>query len=112
MRWLIEQQWDWAIRAKSDVLVTLPTGRQLAVHYLQPPAEEVYLFKDVTVLKDVHCHLATANLTTVGEPWSVLSSQAPSLQTFALYGQRFGGIEPHFKDYKSAAFDILSAKSH
>lgn len=109
MRWLIEQQWDWAIRAKSDLLVTLPTGRQLAVHYLQPPEEEVYLFKDVTVLKDVHCHLATANLTTAGEPWSVLSSQAPSLQTFALYGQRFGGIEPHFKDYKSAAFDILSS---
>ena len=109
MRWLIEQQWDWAIRAKSDLLVTLPTGRQLAVHYLKPPDDEVYLFKDVTVLNDVHCHLATANLTAAGEPWSVLSSQAPSVQIFALYGQRFGGIEPHFKDYKSATFNILAS---
>ena len=31
---------------------------------------------------------------------------SPSLQTFALYGQRLGGIEPHFKDYKSAAFEL------
>jgi hypothetical protein len=37
-------------------------------------------------------------------------SQPPSLQTFALYGQRFGGIEPHFKDYKSAAFELI--RSH
>jgi hypothetical protein len=22
------------------------------------------------------------------------------------YGQRFGGIEPHFKDYKSGGFDV------
>jgi hypothetical protein len=28
------------------------------------------------------------------------------LQTFAAYGQRFGGIEPHFKDYKSAGFEL------
>lgn len=110
MRWLQQQQWDWAIRAKSDLLVTLPLGRQLAVHYLLPPTEEVYLYKDVTILGDVNCHLATANLSTAGEAWAVLSSQPPSLQTFALYGQRFGGIEPHFKDYKSAAFDML--RSH
>jgi hypothetical protein len=32
------------------------------------------------------------------------------LQTFALYGKRFGGIEPHFKDYFSAAFEVL--RSH
>jgi hypothetical protein len=34
----------------------------------------------------------------------------PSLQTFEVYGQRFGGIEPHFKDYKSAAFDLISSR--
>lgn len=44
----------------------------------------------------------------------MLSQQRPSLQTFALYGKRFGGIVacfrvavPHFKDYKSAAFEVL-----
>jgi hypothetical protein len=40
----------------------------------------------------------------------VLANQLPSLQTFAEYGQRFGGIEPHFKDYKSATFDLT--RSH
>jgi len=32
-----------------------------------------------------------------------------SLKTFELYGQRFGGIEHHFKDYKSAALDVLDS---
>ena len=39
----------------------------------------------------------------------MLSDAPPSLQTFALYGERFGGIEPHFKDYKSAAFNVLES---
>jgi len=110
MRWLNQQQWDWAIRAKSDLIIHLASGRQRAVRALLPPTGEVYLFDHVTVLNDIDCHLATANLPTAGEPWAVLSKQPASLQTFALYGQRFGGIEPHFKDYKSAAFDIL--RSH
>jgi hypothetical protein len=45
-----------------------------------------------------------------GEPWPVLTNIPPSVQTFAIYGQRFGGIEPHFKDDKSAAFDLI--RSH
>ncbi|NEP68996.1 hypothetical protein [Moorena sp. SIO3A5] len=51
--------------------------------------------------------MATAHVPTAEDPWAVLSSQPPSLKTKELYGKRFGGIEPHFKDYKSAAFDIL-----
>ena len=103
-------QWDWAIRAKTDLIVWLASGSQRTVQALLPPVEEVYLFHQVTVLDDFDCHLATAHLPEAGDPWAVLSSQPPSLQTFALYGQRFGGIEPHFKDYKSATFDIL--RSH
>jgi len=63
----------------------------------------------VTVIEDIPCHLATAQLPEVEEPWAVLSSQPPSLQTFTLYGRRFGGIEPHFKDYKSGAFQVLDS---
>jgi hypothetical protein len=50
--------------------------------------------------------LATATLSIAQESWAVITDKAPSLQTFALYGQQFGGIEPHFKDYKSAAFEV------
>lgn len=110
MRWLNQQQWNWVIRAKSDLIVHLASGRQRPVRALLPPSEEVYLFNQITILDDIDCHLATANLSVAGEPWAVLSKQPVSLQTFALYGQRFGGIEPHFKDYKSATFDIL--RSH
>jgi hypothetical protein len=27
-----------------------------------------------------------------------------------VYGERFGGIEPYFKDYKSSAFDITDSR--
>lgn len=53
---------------------------------------------------------ATAHWSDAKEAWAVLTNRPPSLQTFSLYGQRFGGIEPHFKDYKSAAFDLLRSR--
>jgi len=109
IRWLRKKHWSWAIRAKSDLQVTLPTGLTKRVEQLIPPSEEAYLVPEVTVLGDINCHLATANLTTANDSWAVLTDIPPSLQTFALYGKRFGGIEPHFKDYKSGAFNILSS---
>lgn len=109
LRCLEGWQWEWFIRAKSDLIVTLATGHSCCVDQLLPPAQQAHLFHQVTVLEDVHCHLATAQLSAAADPWAVLSSQPPSLQTFARYGQRFGGIEPHFKDYKSGGFDLLDS---
>jgi hypothetical protein len=109
MRWLNKQQWDWVIRVKSDLLVTTANGRTQPVEGFFPPPEQAYLVGAVRVLGDIEAHLATANVPSAQETWAVLSSQPTSLQTFALYGQRFGGIEPHFKDYKSAAWDVLDS---
>jgi hypothetical protein len=91
---------------------SIPLGQRetAAVATLLPPEGEAYLFGEVTVLQDIQCHLATAHLATAPEPWTVLSDVPPSLQTFEVYGQRFGGIEPHFKDYKSSAFELI--RSH
>jgi hypothetical protein len=110
IRWLRDHHWSWAIRAKSDLNVTFSNGGTTAVAQLLPPKGEAYLFRGVTILQDIECHFATANLALSSEPWAVLTDTLPSLQTFELYGQRFGGIEPHFKDYKSAAFDLI--RSH
>jgi Transposase DDE domain len=110
IRWLQQQQWSWLIRAKSDLIVTFSQGQTAAVGELLPPVGEAYLFRAVTVLKDIECHLATADLALAGEPWAVRSDVPPSLQTFEVYGQRFGGIEPHFKDYKSAAFELIRSR--
>lgn len=107
IHWLQQQAWSWALRVKSDLKVTLASGRLTWVEQLFPPAEQAYLFANVRVLDEIKCHLATATVPDTKESWAVLSSQPPSLQTFNLYGKRFGGIEPHFKDYKSAAFDVL-----
>jgi len=109
IHWLQQQHWSWAIRAKSDLRVTLTNGDSQAVEDLLPPVEQAYLFEKVQVLDGIHCHLATAKVPQTKDPWAVLSDQPPSLQTFALYGQRFGGIEPHFKDYKSAVFGVLQS---
>jgi hypothetical protein len=109
MRWCDHQNWTWLIRAKSDLQITLATGVTQPVSALLPPIEQAYLFPNVTVLGDLTVHLATARLSGATEPWAVLSRRPPSLQTFADYGKRFGGIEPHFKDYKSAAFDLLDS---
>lgn len=106
IRWLRRHQWAWAIRAKSDLKITLASGQTESVANLLPPCEQAHLFQDVTILEDIECHLATATLTIAEESWAVITDTSPSLQTFALYGQRFGGIEPHFKDYKSAAFEL------
>ena len=40
----------------------------------------------------------------------VLSDQHASLKTFERYGERFGGIEPHFKDYQSAGFELPDSR--
>ena len=109
IHWLQQQHWSWAIRVQADLKVTLANGDSQAVAHLWPPVEQAYLFENVQVLEGIRCHLATAKVPETKDPWAVLSDQPPSRQTFALYGKRFGGIEPHFKDYKSAAFGVLQS---
>ncbi len=106
IRWLRSHQWSWAIRAKSDLRVTLSNAQTESVSELLPEPEQAFLFNGVTILEDIQCHLATARLSMAQEAWAVITDTRPSIQTFALYGQRFGGIEPHFKDYKSAVFEL------
>ena len=110
IRWLIEQQWHWAIRAKCDLKIQRANGHCCQVGELIAPMDEAYLFHHVTILGDIECELATAHLSVAGEPWMVLSDKSASLQTFELYGRRFGGIEPHFKDYQSAGFELLDSR--
>lgn len=107
--WLRQPQWSWAIRVKSDLKITFANGHSDSVEQLLPPPEQAYLYKNVRVFGEIDAHLATAKQADTKDHWAVLSDQPPSLQTFALYGQRFGGIEPHFKDYKSAAFEVLQS---
>jgi len=110
LQWLKAHQWEWAIRLKSDVSLRLATGRLAEVDELWPPQGEAYFYQNVEVYDEITAHFATAHLPTASEPWAVLSSSPVSLKTFELYGQRFGGIEPHFKDYKSSGFELLRSR--
>ncbi len=110
IRWLRSHQWHWAIRAKCVLKITRSNGITWKVSELIPPKEEAYLFRDVTIVGDIQCQFVTANLSVAGEPWAVLTDPRSSLQTFNLYGQRFGGIEPHFSDYQSAGFRLPDSR--
>jgi hypothetical protein len=110
MRWLNQQQWNWGIRVKSNLQIAMGNGKTQSLSELFPPKDQAYLFPDIKVLGDIECNLATANCRGVKAPWAVLTNKPVSLQTFQLYGKRFGGIEPRFKDYKSGTFDILRSK--
>ena len=110
IRWLTRKSWHWAIRAKCDLKITRANGWSGKVADLIAPQDQAYLFRKVTILENIDCHFATANLSVAGESWAVLSDIPASLQLFALYGQRFGGNEPHFKDYKSAGFDLPDSR--
>jgi Transposase DDE domain len=110
MRWLTAQEWNWGIRVKSNLQITFGNGNTKSLSELFPPKDQAHLFPDVRVLGDVECNLATANCRGVKAPWAVLTNTPVSLQTFQLYGKRFGGVEPRFKDYKSGTFDILRSK--
>ena len=110
MRWLTQAQWDWAIRVKSNLQITLNNGKKQLLSELFPPKDQVYLFAGVKVLGDVSGNLGIANCRGVKEKWALLTNTPLSLQTFQLYGKRFGGIEPRFKDYKSGTFELLRSK--
>ncbi|MBI4739584.1 transposase [Candidatus Woesearchaeota archaeon] len=62
LHWLEQQQWSWAIRVKSDLNVTLASGRTQSVEQLFPPPQHAYLFEAVQVLGGIDCHLATAHV--------------------------------------------------
>jgi hypothetical protein len=107
IQWANTGHWSWAVRGKVDTTITLASGRAQPAQAFCPLSGEARLVPHVTVLDDIPAHLAVAHLPQAQEPWIVLSDQPPSVQSFARYGRRFGGIEPHFKDYKSAAFHLL-----
>jgi hypothetical protein len=108
---ILSTLWYWAIRAKSDLLITtIPGQPPVPVSSLLPPISETHLYPDVTILGDIQCHLATGNLPKAKETWAVIGELPSESDFFKVYGERFGGIEPYFKDYKSSAFDITDSR--
>jgi hypothetical protein len=111
IRWLNQQGWDWAIRAKCDLLIDL--GLELppqAVATLKPLAKVAFLYPDVKILGDINCHFAIANCPEAKETWAIVTSIRTTGDIFRVYGGRFGGIEPHFKDHKSGAFNLPKSR--
>lgn len=88
--------------------MTFKAGRTVVIEHLLPPAEQDYLFSNVTILNCIACHLATTT-SRDGRIRSGVVWAFPVVVNFCPLCSRFGGIEPHFKDYKSAAFQVLQS---
>ena len=71
VRWLQAQGWNWALRVKSDLQVTLASGQLPTVAALLPPLEQAYLFESVSLWDEFTVHLATAHVPVAGEAWAV-----------------------------------------
>jgi hypothetical protein len=109
IRWAQAQGWSWSVRGKIDTHIQFASGNIKQAQDLIPAVGEAVLLPNVTLFDNIPAHLAIANVPETKDPWIVFCDRnlPPSLQSFARYGRRFGGIEPHFKDYKSAAFRVL-----
>jgi hypothetical protein len=59
IRWLDQAHWDWGIRAKSDLVITLNQGLPQSVAALLPTPGQAHLYHNVQILGDINCHLAT-----------------------------------------------------
>ena len=95
IRWLQSCQWSWAIRAKSDLKITLGSGRNRAVSKLLPDSEQASLFRDVTILEDIQCHLATAKVAAAQEAWAVITDTPLSVANLCgLWPTLWGGLNP------------------
>jgi hypothetical protein len=79
--WFHSHQWSWAIRAKSDLRITVSNAQTESVADLLPEPEQAFLFTDVTILGDIQCHLVTARLSMAQEAWAVITDTPPSVQT-------------------------------
>jgi len=68
------EQWNWGVRVKSNLQITLANGKTQSLKELFPPKDHVHLFPGIKVLGDVECHLGTANCRGVKKLWAVLTN--------------------------------------
>lgn len=109
IHWLNKYNWSWYIRAKCDLSIK-GNGHSQPLSELCPRENQVHLFSEVTILDGIKCNLGIAKVANAKDNWAVITNEPLSIQIFAIYGSRFGGIEPHFKDYKSACFNLLETR--
>ena len=111
MDWLQASRWHYCLRLPSDVLVHGARRYPTAVTKLYPKVGEAIFYRNVGLWLDGHyrCNLVLASPQRVKEPWAVMTSEPPTLQTLWQYALRFR-VEELFLDSKSGAFELEESR--
>jgi len=90
MSWLQTSGWHYCLRLPCDVVLHGPRRYPIEVRYLWPPKGEAIFYRNVGLWQDGEhrCNIVLATVKGVKEPWTVITDEAPTLQTLWQYALR------------------------
>lgn len=111
MSWLQASSWHYCLRLPSDVYLHGVRRYPTEVASVYPKKGEAAFYHNVGLWQDGfhRCNLVVASPQGVKEPWAVITSEPPTLQTLWQYALRFR-VEELFLDSKSGAFELEDSR--
>ncbi len=111
MSWLQASGWHYCLRLPSDVHLHGVRRYPIEVACVYPKKGEAAFYRHVGLWQDGYhrCNLVVASPSGVKEPWAVITSEPPTLQTLWQYALRFR-VEELFLDSKSGAFELEDSR--
>lgn len=104
--WLGKRAWHFCIRIKSDTLIHgVHRWRACPVSQLRTVRGEAKMYHQVRLWESgtTVVNLAHAYPTGTAEPWTIITDEVPTLQTFRQYGLRTCGEQCAFVESKSCS---------
>lgn len=112
LKWLNKRTWHYCLRLPSDTLVHgVHRWRACPVSSLRTVKGEAKMYHQVRLWESgtERVNLAHAYPVGAAEPWTVITDEVPTLQTFRQYGLRFR-VEELFLDSKSGVFGLADSR--
>ncbi|MBF2057545.1 MAG: transposase [Cyanobacterium sp. T60_A2020_053] len=111
LRWLQTTNWDYCLRLPIDVHMGNGKCKGKQLKTLLPPVGEATFYHNVFLWLEnqCQCNLVLANVRGINDPWAIITSEKPTLETLWQYGLRFS-MEELFLDSKSGAFQLEQSK--
>lgn len=112
LKWLNKRTWHYCLRIPSDTLIhRVHRWRACPVSQLRTVKGEAKMYHQVRLWEagTEKVNLAHAYPSGVAEPWTVITNETPTLQTFWQYGLRFR-VEELFLDSKSGVFGLADSR--
>ncbi|WP_319419104.1 transposase [Pleurocapsa sp. FMAR1] len=112
LKWLNKRTWHYCLRIPSDTLIHgVHRWRACPVSQLRTVKGEAKMYHQVRLWESgiERVNLAHAYPMGAAEPWTVITDETPTLNTFWQYGLRFR-VEELFLDSKSGVFGLADSR--